>query len=279
MASPTPIKTRLAPTPSGYLHAGNAINFIINTVVAKSRSGGRVLLRIDDIDADRKRPEYVEDIFRTLEWLGIEWDEGPTGPDDFEQNWSQWKRIDQYEVFLAVLRDKKLVFPCQKSRKDLLAFNGTYPETFKNQSIGLLDTDTAWRADTPVDCPLPCFIVRRRDGKPAYHVASICDDVYFAVTDIVRGEDLKDTSTVQQWLAQMAGYHTFQQIAISHHPLLKDALGAKLSKSAGSRAIRDLGNFKAEKVKLFQQAAKWLGFSDTNIQNLTDLAAFYRSKV
>jgi glutamyl-tRNA synthetase len=143
----------------------------------------------------------------------------------------------------------------------------------------LFDTDTAWRVNTPEDCPLPCFIVRRRDGKPAYHVASICDDVYFAITDIVRGEDLKDTSTVQQWLAQIAGYHTFNSIRISHHSLLQDALGAKLSKSAGSGAIRDLGDFEAEKAKLFQQAAKWLGISDTNIQNLTDLAAFYRSKV
>ena len=143
------MKVRIAPTPSGFIHAGNAVNFILNAALAKSQPDGRILLRIDDIDADRKRPEYVEDIFRVLDWLGIEWDEGPQSPDDFEQHWSQHRRIGLYEDFLQKLAARQLVFPCQKSRKELAAQGPIYPEIWTHQPNTLRDPDTAWRAKTP----------------------------------------------------------------------------------------------------------------------------------
>ena len=71
-------RLRYAPTPSGFLHIGNALNFRLNWLVAR-QNGGKILLRIDDLDAERKRPEYIADIFESLEWLGLDWDEGP-GP-------------------------------------------------------------------------------------------------------------------------------------------------------------------------------------------------------
>ena len=89
------LRTRIAPTPSGFLHAGNGISFILTYVIARAFEG-QILLRIDDLDAERMRPEYVEDIFKTLDWLGLEYDEGPTSPDDFYQNFSQHKRLDIY---------------------------------------------------------------------------------------------------------------------------------------------------------------------------------------
>jgi glutamyl-tRNA synthetase len=75
-------KTRIAPTPSGFLHAGNAFNFLQTAALAK-QSGARVLLRIDDMDRDRYRPAYVNDIFETLDFLGIHWQEGPKQINDF----------------------------------------------------------------------------------------------------------------------------------------------------------------------------------------------------
>ena len=77
-------KWRLAPTPSGFLHLGNALNFLLIWQCAR-QNGGKILLRIDDLDSERKRPAYLEDIFESLHWLGIDWDEGPRSPEDFEQ--------------------------------------------------------------------------------------------------------------------------------------------------------------------------------------------------
>lgn len=265
------MKVRIAPTPSGFIHAGNAVNFILNAALAKSQPDGRILLRIDDIDADRKRPEYVEDIFRVLDWLGIEWDEGPQSPDDFEQHWSQHRRIGLYEDFLQKLVAQGLVFPCQKSRKELAAQGPIYPETWKHQPITLRDSDTAWRANTPPELPLSCFVVRRRDGLPAYQVASICDDVHFGITDMYRGDDLRASSAAQRWLAEAAGEPGFARVNIYHHPLLTGDDGSKLSKSAGAGSVRDLGADGAAKSTLLQISAKWLGLPHENIQNLPDL--------
>jgi glutamyl-tRNA synthetase len=110
------LRTRIAPTPSGFLHAGNAVNFLITHELARA-ARGTLLLRIDDLDAERARPEYLDDIFRSLEWLGIDWDEGPTGPEDFLRNWSQRSRIERYSELLLGLRKGGHLYACECSRK------------------------------------------------------------------------------------------------------------------------------------------------------------------
>ena len=97
------IRTRFAPTPSGYLHWGNALSFVITWLMARQHAG-TVRLRIDDLDQSRVRPDFIEDIFRSLEWLGLDYDRGPSGPDDFARNESQVHRIDLYRELLAELR-------------------------------------------------------------------------------------------------------------------------------------------------------------------------------
>ena len=77
------IRTRFAPTPSGFLHWGNAFSFVLTWLYAR-KHGGEILLRIDDLDSLRKRPEHVQDVFRSLEWLELDFDLGPSGPDEFE---------------------------------------------------------------------------------------------------------------------------------------------------------------------------------------------------
>ena len=99
----TQFKTRIAPTPSGLLHEGNGTSFILTYALARAHQG-QVVLRIDDLDAERMRLEYLDDIFRTLDWLGIDWDEGPSSVADFQLNWSQHHRLDLYQNILEKLR-------------------------------------------------------------------------------------------------------------------------------------------------------------------------------
>src|SRR5690349_22536389 len=92
-------KTRIAPTPSGYLHIGNALSFLITANLAK-KAGAKLLLRIDDLDRERTQKQYIEDIFDTLHFLQIEWEEGPKNYAAYESTWSQVHRMRLYEVAL-----------------------------------------------------------------------------------------------------------------------------------------------------------------------------------
>ena len=146
MPAVTP-RTRIAPTPSGYLHAGNAWSFLITWLAARSR-GGQVHLRIDDLDAARLRPEYVDDIFASLEWLGLDWDSGPKDAAEFRAAHSQTLRMGEYRSLLERLSasgapgaDGPVVYPCacsrEQARKDSEAAGtpGRYAGTCRNASI------------------------------------------------------------------------------------------------------------------------------------------------
>ncbi|MBK8967667.1 MAG: glutamate--tRNA ligase family protein [Saprospiraceae bacterium] len=267
-------RLRLAPTPSGFLHLGNARNFILTWLAARYQPGARLLLRIDDLDADRKRPEYVQDIFDTLAWLGLDWDEGPRAADDFEKNWSQQLRMPLYFSLLEELRDRDLLFACAKSRRELAPFEGNYPIEFRDQGIALDSPDVAWRIKTPrAETEIPQdFVVKRRDGVPAYQVASLADDLYFGITDIIRGEDLAASTAAQQFLAKCLGREQFTAINFLHHPLLLDQTGAKLSKSAGAAAIKTHRR-DSTPAQIYQELARWLGVPANGVHSADDLLA------
>jgi glutamyl-tRNA synthetase len=256
-------RLRLAPTPSGYLHLGNAYNFILNWLVARLEPGAKLLLRIDDLDADRKRPEYVQDVFDTLQWLGLDWDEGPRSSSDFEAKWSQHLRMPIYAELLQELQHTDLIFTCAKSRRDLAPYLGKYPVKFRLQNLNLDAPEVAWRIKTPrstqEDLPED-FIVRRRDGVPAYQLASLADDLYFGVTHLIRGEDLAASTAAQQFLATCLGRAQFANMQVLHHPLLEDAFGAKLSKSAGAAAIKTIREQESP-AALYQEFAAWIDLS------------------
>jgi glutamyl/glutaminyl-tRNA synthetase len=240
-------RTRIAPTPSGFLHSGNIYSFQLTAQLA-AESGAEILLRIDDLDAARKRPEYVANIFETLHTIGIRWQLGPQTPDDFENNWSQHLRLPLYHAMLNQLRQQAgLVYVCTCSRRKLDAANGTC--NCKNKNLPFDTPDAAWRvtvepgtvisfndlqrgkveidlAETAGD-----FTVRRRDGIPAYQIASLTDDVHFGITHIVRGEDLLPSTAAQLFLAEKLGLTSFLQSKFLHHALITDESGQKLSKS------------------------------------------------
>jgi len=258
-------RLRMAPTPSGFLHAGNAVNFVLNWLAARHTPGARLLLRIDDLDADRKRAEYVQDVFDTLYWLGLDWDEGPRDALDFEQHWSQHTRLALYHSALDALKARDHLFACAKSRRDLEPFPGLYPPAFRNQHCSLVDPEVAWRIRTPDDFILPDFVVRRRDRLPAYQIASLADDRFFRMTHIVRGQDLADSTTAQRYLAVCLDWTDFARVQILHHPLLLNDSGEKLSKSAGATALRAWREEGRSPDVIFQQVAGLLRLDTSEV--------------
>jgi glutamyl-tRNA synthetase len=256
-------RLRFAPTPSGYLHLGNALNFTLNWLVARLQ-GGKILLRIDDLDAERKRPEYVADIFESLRWLGLDWDKGP-GIDaqkdpvqDFESNWSQHLRLPLYVEVLDRLRAQNVLFGCQKSRSAVAEYGHVYPLEFRHQHLSLDTPDVAWRITYDVQGPIRDFIVRRRDGIPAYQIASFSDDVHFGITHVIRGADLEASTKAQQYLGGLLQESRFSNIHFLHHPLILDQQGDKLSKSTGANSLMAIRAGGGSPALVFEQVAAML---------------------
>lgn len=270
-------RLRLAPTPSGYLHQGNALNFILNWLAARVLVSGspassetatalsKIYLRVDDLDSDRKRPEYLEDIVDTLQWLQLDWDALPSSS---LSPLYQSDNLPRYFQVLEQLRARDLLFACRKSRRDLEPFGGQYPAEFRDQGLSLDDLDVAWRIKTPANFPLPDFVVRRRDGIPAYQVASFSDDVHYGITHIVRGADLEDSTQAQQYLAEVLSEDKFLKINFLHHPLILGANGEKLSKSAGADSLKSMRESGLGPQQIFETAGRWLGLEGRSSQEL-----------
>jgi len=250
-------KTRYAPTPSGFLHLGNLYSFILTATIARN-TGASVLLRIDDMDRERFRSEYLQNIFETLRFFELPFQEGPKDEVDFLKYWSQQHRMDSYTKALDELRQKELLYPCACTRTDLQKAGLQSGCTGNcSSSYSLDDPGLNWRYRTPeqsqflqmfngetiaYDFPVSMkdFIVRKRDGTPAYQLCSVVDDMRFGVNLVVRGVDLLESSIAQVALSQSLENNTYASAVQVHHPLLKDATGHKLSKSEGAESLDTL---------------------------------------
>lgn len=251
-------KTRIAPTPSGFLHLGNAFSFALTAALA-DRYKTSILLRIDDLDRQRAQPAYIQDIFDTLDFLDIEWHEGPRNPREFEHDYSQVHRLGLYNEALNALRDRGALFACDCSRTDIQKADptGAYTGRCRQRALSLDAEEVSWRLRTtenlsltvkaltrPVNAFLPReqqdFIVRKKDGFPAYQLASLVDDQYFGIDLIVRGLDLWPSTLAQHYLASVLGLDSFTNSTFYHHALFTGSGGKKLSKSAGDTSIQYL---------------------------------------
>ncbi|MEM8895878.1 MAG: glutamate--tRNA ligase family protein [Bacteroidota bacterium] len=276
MASdPLPVISRIAPTPSGYLHLGNLYNFVLTWLHVKMRNG-RLLLRIDDLDQARVRDQYLDDIFKTLEWLDIDVDQGPSGTDDFKKNHSQTLRVDDYKKTVDRLRQNSKTFYCNCSRKDLerLSPYRLYQGTCLNKNLAFSFAQTALRIATneqsvisiqepdgtsePVSIHrlMPYAVLVKKDGVPSYQVASLTDDINAGVNFLVRGKDLWTSSLTQTYLAQVAKLETFQTIRFIHHDLIQGRDEQKLSKSQGATGYDKTST---NKTKLLSMVATSFG--------------------
>jgi len=243
------VLARLAPTPSGFLHAGNLDNFRRTQAVARDASA-LLALRIDDADATRYRREYVDHVFEVLDGLGIAWDVGPRSTEEFESAWSQRHRTAEYRHRVGDLRDSPVeTYACTCSRSDLAGVpTGGCPGGCRHHGGPLVPGVSALRVHVPVgtvvavgghevrlDEELGDFVVWRRDDLPAYQWVSILEDERLGTTHIVRGQDLIASSAAQVFLARALGITSVVDATYVHHPLILDGQGRKLSKSTLGR--------------------------------------------
>lgn len=263
-------RSRLAPTPSGYLHEGNAFNFLLTWLFVR-KNGGVLRLRIDDYDLPRVRDEYLADIFHLLDWLGIDWDEGPQSPDDHKRNFSSIHRIDLYSNLLSDLRTSGQTYSCICSKKDLLKRACTCWEKRVAGAEAVaqrIHVPAGTEADFTdvfsgeIQVPVVDFTIWRKDNLPSYQLASLADDVHFNTSFIIRGNDLLDSTAAQIYLAKTASIPSFPNIRFAHHPLLADFNGEKLSKSAGSVAMKNHYQNRQQREEFFRRFCKWAGLRD-----------------
>jgi glutamyl/glutaminyl-tRNA synthetase len=225
-------RTRFAPTPSGYLHLGNAVHLLVVKKLAEHEDW-QIALRIDDGDAARTRAEYVDDIFGVLEWLDVDWVVGPRTAQELRESWSQQHRDDMYRQALVALQQSSApVYVCACSRTQWDAHIGPgCPQGCTNLDLKSNETSLRMVIDNETD-----VVLWRRDGIAAYHLASVIDDDYLNVTHVVRGADLRESTRIQRHISQWLPQSRFATAQVFHHRLLEDAAGRKLSKSAGVQA-------------------------------------------
>lgn len=237
--------TRIAPTPSGFLHEGNRRNFALTAQMAREHDL-TLALRIDDIDAARYRAEYVYDIFAVLHEMDISWTVGPRDVEDFERHWAQRSRLDIYRTIRDDLRGSALAtYVCRCSRQAMASHRGGgCPAGCWTRDLPLVAGESCLRARIGDNCTVTVegvdldltgsmgdFVVWRRDDLPAYQLVSVVEDERLGTTHIVRGEDLLASSAAQILLAQALNYTAVPTAHFFHHPLVLDANGHKLSKS------------------------------------------------
>jgi len=260
---------RFAPSPNGYLHLGHALSAVLNAHKAKA-AGGRMLLRIEDIDETRCRPEYETAIYEDLAWLGLRWE---------EPVWRQSQHYADYQAALGRLQTMGLTYRAYESRTEIArAAIGHDPDgapLFPGRHNTLLSTaERTHRIDTgkPYAVRLDVaaalkrvgpllwtetgtgpagesgavaanpaawgdVILARKETPTSYHLAVVVDDAAQGVTDVVRGQDLFHATSVHRLLQALLG---LPQPRYHHHRLVLDTDGKKLSKSTSATGLREL---------------------------------------
>lgn len=249
------------------MHLGNICTALISYASAKAQ-GGSWVLRIEDLDPQRSKPEYARLIFEDLLWLGLEPDEG--GPDDRGSSapYTQSARHSLYEAALGRLAAQGLVYPCRCTRAEIRAAQAPhasdghviYPGTCRppqpriytagelrgvNVRLRVPDETVTFTDGLAGECSVNLarqfgeIVLRRADGAWAYQLAVTVDDALMGITEVVRGDDLLTSAAIQIHLHRLLGYEPPRYI---HLPLLRNADGLRLSKRDASLAMDALRN-------------------------------------
>lgn len=260
---------RLAPSPTGFLHLGHARTFWIAAQRAQA-TGGVLVLRDDDLDRARCRPEFAAAMLEDLRWLGLRWTEGPDVGGPYAP-YRQSERTPRYRAALERLHATGWIFPCARSRRDVLEAAGAphegadndepvYPKEFrpspgtplpplgKNISVnwrlrvpdgeGLVFSDGHFGEQRAVSGrDFGDFVVWRKDDTPGYQLACVIDDAALGITEVVRGADLIKSTFRQLLLYRALG---LVAPAFYHCPLLTDAAGVRLAKRHDAVSLRTL---------------------------------------
>jgi glutamyl-tRNA synthetase len=254
---PAEVVGRLAPSPTGAQHVGNARTYLIAWLSARSR-GGRVVLRVEDIDSPRVKPGAADLLLDDLRWLGLDWDAGPV---------VQTRRLALYEAALRRLREQERVYPCTCTRSDVEraasaphaehegpVYPGTCAGRRSAAAAALAGRPYAWRFRVPAGAvtfadaflgptraePAAAggdFVVWKLAGTPAYQLAVVVDDAEQGVTEVMRGDDLV-SSTPRQLLLYEA--LALRPPAFAHVPLVVGPDGRRLAKRHGDTRLAAL---------------------------------------
>ncbi|MDR0534749.1 MAG: tRNA glutamyl-Q synthetase [Puniceicoccales bacterium] len=261
-----PYRGRIAPTPTGELHAGHAATFL-RAAARVREAGGELVLRIEDLDPLRCKRSYEAAAIEDLRWLGLHWSEGP----DIGGPFAPYRQSERHAWFLSIwrqLRDKGFIYPCQRSRRDVAAAANAPHEEDAEPIFPV-----QWRppVGTGVDAPTPAganwrfrvpdgerisfidnrlgqkeftagvdfgdFVIWRRDNVPAYELAVVADDHAMNITEVVRGEDLLVSTARQLLLYKALGW---LPPAWFHTPLVRDENGCRLAKRHAALSLRHL---------------------------------------
>jgi len=255
--------TRFAPSPTGYLHRGHAFS-ALTAFEAARRAGGRFVLRIEDIDATRCRPQFEASIYEDLAWLGLAW-ETPVR--------RQSEHLDDYQTALGRLEADGLLYRCFRTRREVAEAMASAPhgpmEVFRGGPLPAAEEQArlaageafAWRLSLDAAArKLGGFgtlsfveegegmvaarpelggdlVLARRDVGVAYHLAVVVDDALQGITQVIRGRDLFEATHVQRMLQALLGLPT---PTYRHHPLLTGADGKRFAKRDRSETLRSL---------------------------------------
>ncbi|MEM8607116.1 MAG: tRNA glutamyl-Q(34) synthetase GluQRS [Myxococcota bacterium] len=266
-------RTRFAPSPTGKMHPGHARTALVTWLRAR-KLGGKIVMRIEDLDGPRVVPGSADAILRDHEWLGLDWDEGPV---------YQSAREPHYEEALHALSEAGRVYPCTCSRKDIAAIASAphgddgvrYPGTcrngptrrdrppslrfrFEDPSPGF---DDALRGHYSPGRVGGDFVVRRADGLWAYQLAVVVDDADMGITEVVRGEDLLSSTPRQIALYEALGLDT---PGFAHVPLVLSPDGTRLSKRYETATIVALRSSGRSAESIIGELARSLGLTPTD---------------
>jgi len=305
-----PWRTRFAPAPTGYLHLGHAVSALYVWGLARA-FGGHVVLRVEDHDRVRSRPEYEAALLEDLDWLGLVPDEGTTaefrgGPLPLRQS----DNVSRYEAALERLAAEALVYPCTCSRKDVQAYLEEHGEE-RGEEVGGGETPYPGicreRGIDPASTPMrrlhlprreiafedlvlgtvhqvpaeQCgdLLLRDRDGHWSYQFAVTVDDYEQGIDVVIRGLDLLESTGRQVQVAALLGRR--EAAAYFHHPLILKPDGHKLSKSAGDSGVRELREAGWPPRRVLGEAAARSGLlppGDEPSLEVGDLAALFRDR-
>jgi glutamyl-tRNA synthetase len=257
---------RLAPSPTGYLHLGHARTFWAAQQQARA-AGGTLILRIENLDHSRCKPEFVKAIYEDLRWFGFHWDEGPDCDGPFAP-YEQGERMSFYRETLRALTERDAIYPCGCSRKDIQSAvaaphasddEAIYPGTCRTGRPPYSDsppsTRVSWRFRVPdgerisfgdanlgpqhfvAGKDFGDFVVWRHDNVPSYQLACVVDDAAMRITEVVRGADLLLSTARQILLYRALG---LPSPTFFHCPLMTDSSGVRLAKRHAALSLRQL---------------------------------------
>lgn len=291
-----PYRGRFAPSPTGRIHLGNARSALLGFLHARA-AGGAFLLRIEDLDRARCRPEHVDTLYRDLEYLGLDWDETPV---------FQSERMVAYDDALVKLASSGRTYPCFCTRGEIaraasaphgpLDEGPVYPGTCRGLRVEELAAKS--KARPPAIRFIPTegettfvdllhgryghdvaqdvgdFVVRRNDGVASYQLAVVVDDAASGITHVLRGDDLLPSTPRQLQLYDALG---FERPSFLHVPLLLGEDGKRMAKREGASAIAELRERGVPAERVIGVMAKWSGLGDGTPVSARELVEHFKT--